>query len=166
MNHGLTQIFRACQPSGLANCCVVGRTIVIENQWMIRRDIGYTLFKIAHRVAARGHHIAQQLVGIGDCASGAVNKPRLYSSPGFDETRTIAWREWPDVQAFHAFGTIVEHCFCLPPTPAFCHGTGIFSASKLRAQSLGPPLPKGKHNADGYGCHQHNGDDDLYLYQA
>src|SRR6478736_7144557 len=102
MNHGLAQIFRACQPPGLANCGVVGRTIIIENQWMIRRDISYTLLKIAYRIAARGHHIAQQLVGVSDCASGAVNEPRLHSSPGFDETRTIARREWPDVQTFHA----------------------------------------------------------------
>jgi hypothetical protein len=28
MNHGMAQIFRACQPPGLANCGVVGRTIV------------------------------------------------------------------------------------------------------------------------------------------
>jgi hypothetical protein len=79
MNHGLAQIFRACQPPRLANCCVVGRTIIIENQWMIRRDISYTLLKIAYRIAARGHHIAQQLVGVGDCASWAINKPRLHS---------------------------------------------------------------------------------------
>jgi hypothetical protein len=150
----------------LANCGVVGRTIIIENQWMIRRDISYTLLKIAYRIAARGHHIAQQLVGVGNCASGAVNKPRLHSSPGFDEPRTIARREWPDVQAFHALGTLVEHRFCLPPTPAFCHGAAIFSPSKLCTQSLRLPLPKGEHNADGYGCHQHNGDDDLYWCQA
>jgi hypothetical protein len=94
------------------------------------------------------------------------NKPRLYSSPGFEETRTIARREWPDMQAFHAFGTLVEHRFCLLPTPAFCHGAGIFSPSKLRAESLRSTLPKGKYNADAYGCHQDDGGDNLYLRQA
>jgi hypothetical protein len=66
MNHGLAQILRACQSLGLTNRGVVGCTIIIENQWMIRRDIGYTLFKIAYRIAACGHHITQQLVGVGD----------------------------------------------------------------------------------------------------
>ena len=50
MNHGLAQIFCACQPSGLADCCVVGCTIIIKNQRMIRRDISYTLLKIAYRI--------------------------------------------------------------------------------------------------------------------
>jgi hypothetical protein len=49
-------------------------------------------------------------------------------------------RAWPDVQAFHALGALVEHRFCLPPTPTFGHSTGIFSTSKLGAQSLRSPL--------------------------
>jgi hypothetical protein len=50
MNHGLAQILRACQSLGLTNRGVVGCTIIIKNQRMIRRDISYTLLKIAYRI--------------------------------------------------------------------------------------------------------------------
>src|ERR1700730_1639757 len=134
VNHGLAQVFGASLSPRLTKRALVGCPVIFENQWMAHRDIGLTLFKVAYRIATRGHHIAQQLVGVCYCATWAVNEPRLDSAPGLDKPRTIARSERPDVQALHSFCALVEHRLCLPPAPAFFfQGAGIFRATKLSA---------------------------------
>jgi hypothetical protein len=46
MNHGLPQFFGAGLSLRLTNCGVMGCAVIVKNQWMIRRDIGYTLLKV------------------------------------------------------------------------------------------------------------------------
>src|SRR3984893_12355594 len=133
---------------------------------MAHRDIGLTLFKVAYRIATRGHHIAQQLVGVCYCATWAVNEPRLDSAPGLDKPRTIARSERPDVQALHSVCALVEHRFRFPPAPAFLHGAGIFSATKLSAQSFRPAFSNEKPDSDACDCHQGHSDRDSDLRRA
>jgi hypothetical protein len=57
---------------------------------MIHRDIRGPLFEVSYRITSRGHHVAQQLVGIRYGAAGAVNESRLYFRPRVDKSRTIA----------------------------------------------------------------------------
>jgi hypothetical protein len=97
MNHALAQFFGAGLSLRLEKRASVGRTVIFENQRVIYGDVCRTLFKVAYRIAARGHYVAQQLVGIRYCASGTVNEPRLDSAPRFDKPRTITRSELPDV---------------------------------------------------------------------
>src|SRR5271165_3256160 len=133
MNHSLAQVFRGGLPPRLTKRAMVSRAVIVKNKWMIHGDIRRTLLKVAHRIATRRHHVAQQLICVRYCTSGTVNEPRLDSGPGLDEPCTIGWSKRPDVQSLHAFCAPVEHRFCLPPAPAFLHGPGIFRATKLRA---------------------------------
>jgi hypothetical protein len=110
---------------------------------MVHRDICRALFKVTYRIAACGHHIAKQLIGLCDCASGAVNKPRLDSAPRLYETRTITWGELSDVQTLHSCGALFEPGFRMPPASVFFHSAVVFSA-KLRTEFFGSALAKGK----------------------
>ena len=62
-------------PSNLATSYLMGRTVVFQNQRMIHGNVRRSLVEVAHRIAACGHHISQQFVGVRYCASGAVNEP-------------------------------------------------------------------------------------------
>jgi hypothetical protein len=106
---------------------------------MIHRNICPTLLEITYRIAARGHHIAQQLVGFRYRSSGVVNESSLHPVPGFYEAGTIAWHEWSDMETFDSFFTHFKTGFRNPPVPAFLQGAGIFRAEPS-AQSFSPAL--------------------------
>jgi hypothetical protein len=156
MDHCLAQVFRAGLPLCLPKRDCVSRSVVFQNQRMIHGDICRPLFKITYRIAARGHHITQQLVRCRYRTGGAVNEARLDSAPGLYEARTIAGCERPDVKTLDSLCTPVEPGFRLPPGTAFLYGAGIFSATELAAQSFGPALSEKEQRRD---ARNHNHDD-------
>ena len=101
---------------------------------MIDGDIRDALLEVAHRIATRGHHVDEQLVGFCDCASRTVNKACLDSGPRFDKSCAIGGSERTDMQALHAFCSLVQHGFGFPPVSTFFYGPGIFRSAKLGAQ--------------------------------
>jgi hypothetical protein len=121
---------------------------------MIDGDIGGSLFKVAHRVAPRGHHITQQPVGFRYRTRRAVNEARLDSTPGLNEALTIYWREGTYVKSLHPFCAPVERSFRMPPAAVFLHGSSIFRATELSAQPLGPALSK--QNDRGDACNENH----------
>ncbi len=159
VNHGLAQVFGAGLAPRLKKSAFVSYTIIVENQWMIHRNICRTLFKITHWIATRGHHIAQQSVGVGYRASGAVNESRLDSAPGVDKTRPIAGSKRPDMQGLHSVRALIERRFCLPPAPAFFQCASIFGATKLSAQLLRPAFSAEEPNSNARSHHHENCDD-------
>ena len=108
MNHCLTQIFRACLTPRLAKGGLVCRTVMVQNQRVVHRDVRRALLKIAHGITPRGHHIAQQLVGFGYSSARSIHESCLNSVPRLNEPRAIRRSEGPDVQTFHALGPLVE----------------------------------------------------------
>jgi hypothetical protein len=140
MNHCLAQVFRAGLPPRLPKRDFVSRSVVFENQRMIHGDICRPLFKVAYRIAPRGHHITQQLVRFRYRTGGAVNEAGLDCAPRLHETRSIACCERPDVKLFDSLHTIFEPGFAMPHVATFPYGATIFSAAKLSAQLFGPAL--------------------------
>jgi hypothetical protein len=90
VNHGRTQIFGVGFSSGLTRGVLVRGAVIFENQRMVHGNIGGALFEIADGIAACRHHVAQQLVGAGYGAAGAVNEACLEFGPRFDEARAVA----------------------------------------------------------------------------
>jgi hypothetical protein len=166
MNHGLAQVFGAGLPAFLTKSALVGSTVIFEDQRMIHGDIRGTLFEIADRIAACGHHVAQQLVGVRYGRTGAVNKARLHFAPALDKSGTIARSERPDVQALDSFGALIERRFRLPPAPAVFYGAGVFSSAKLTAQSFCSAFTGIKPNSDASGHQNGKSNDYDYLCRA
>jgi hypothetical protein len=140
----LTQVFGTRLSTRLPKRSLVSGTVVVENQRVVDGDIRDALFKVAHRIATRGHHIVKQLVGLRDGASRTVDKVGLDSAPSLDKSSTIGGSERPDVQAVHALCALVQHGFRCPPVSAFFYGARIFGSAELRAKSFGPAFPNRK----------------------
>jgi hypothetical protein len=136
INHCLAQFFRAGTPSRLPKRDFVSRSVVFQNQWMIHGNICCPLFKVAYRIAPRGHHLTQQLVCFRYRTGWAVNEARLDSPPGLYEARTIACSERPDVKRLDSLPALFEPGFRMPSITALLHGAIIFSATELSAQTL------------------------------
>jgi len=141
MNHCLAQVFSVGLPQRLPKRDFMGCPVVFQNQWMVHGDICGALFKVAYRVAPRGHHIAKQLVGFRYRTGGAIDEPRLDSAPGLHKARAIAWRERADVESLDSFGTLFEPGFRVPPAPFF-HRASVFLATEPSAQFFSPALSK------------------------
>lgn len=140
----------------------MGCAVVVEDQWMVYGYVRRTLLKIAYRVSARGHHVAEQLISVRDCTAGAVNEASLDSVPRFEKARTIGRSERPDVQSLDSLCTLSEHLFCFAPAPAFFHCAGVFCATKLSAEFIRAATASEKPNSDA-AC-QHHCDSDDYGY--
>jgi hypothetical protein len=104
----------------------VSEPIIVHKQWMIHGDIRRALFKLTHGITARGHYIAEQLVGLSYRSFGVVNELCLNLAPGCDIDLPVAWRERPDGETLDAFFSLLEPGFPLPSAPAFLDGAGIF----------------------------------------
>jgi len=148
MNHCLAQLFRVGLPARLPERDFVSRSVIFQNQRMIHRDICRSLFKVAYRVAPRGHHIAEQLVRCCNRTGWTVDEPRLDFTPGLHEARTIACRQRPDVKALDSLCTLFEAGFGMPPVAAFFHRSTIFSVTELSAQFFSPALSVRKEQSD------------------
>jgi hypothetical protein len=77
MNHGMAQIFRACQPPGLANCGVVGRTIVNVDRC---------------EIAVAGQLLSTRLIGHMLSEKRSLTEPLLSTKALWRESSTGAWR--------------------------------------------------------------------------
>jgi hypothetical protein len=159
MDHGLSQLFRTRLPLCLAKRDFVGFSIIFHDQGMVHGDISGTLFKVTYRIASRRHHVPQELVGFPYRKGGAVHKSRLDPAPGVLKTRAIGGRKGPDVETIDSLRPLVEPGFRVPPAATFLHGTGVFSAAELAAQSFGPALSQNEQSGDARD-HDHGQSDD------
>ena len=126
VNHGLAQFFGAGFAAGLTIGDSVGQAVIFKDERMADGNIGGALLKVTHRIAARGHHFAQELIGFRYRASGAVHKVRLHFAPGRHEARMIGGAQRLDIQALDAIGALIEIRFGLSPAIAGLQGAVIF----------------------------------------
>ena len=71
VDHCFAQIFGVCLSLGLTERALVRGAVIFEDERMVHGDVVGALFEIADRIAASGHHVGEQLVGIDDGASGS-----------------------------------------------------------------------------------------------
>jgi hypothetical protein len=63
------------------------------------------------------------------------------------------------VQGLHPVSSLVQYRFCFPLAPAFFHGAGVLSTTKLTAQSYRSALANKKPNANTYDDQHRNSKD-------
>ena len=112
--------------------------VIFYHQWMVHGDVRRALFKVTYRVTAAGHHVAEQLVGLGYRTFGVVNELRLNLAPGRKVELPVVGRELPDCETLNTSLSLLEPGFSLPSPPAFLDGAGIF-----RSESTVQPFPLG-----------------------
>ena len=97
VDHGLAQIFGVGLALGLAESALMRGAVIFEDERMVHGNIVGALFEIADGITAGGHHVGEQLVGVGDGAAGAVNEAGLDFGPGICEAGAVAGAKWTDV---------------------------------------------------------------------
>jgi len=162
MDHCLAQVFCTGLSLRLAKRDFVGFSIFSHDQWVVHGDISRALLEVTYGIAARRHHITQELVGFRYRNCGAIHKPSLDFAPGVFEPRTVGGHERPDAETLDSCRALVESGFRVPPVAAFLHGMGIFSSAEPAAKSFGPALSKIEQPRD---ARNHNhGESDDYDY--
>src|ERR1700676_386530 len=139
--------------------------VIFYNQWMVHGDVRRALFKVTYRITAGGHHVAEQLVGLGYGTFGVVNELRLNLAPGRKVELPVAWRELPDCETLNTFLSLLEPGFPLPSPPAFLDSAGIFRSESC-AQSFRSAFTNKKPNGDACDQRHGNSDDDDHLCRA
>jgi len=158
VNHCLAQFFGVGLTANLPKRYFVRLSIIIEDQWVIHRDICSPLLKVADRIASSSHHVAQQLVGLGYGAGRSVNEARLDSAPGLYKARAIAFGERPDVKCLDPLCAPFERGFRIP-TAVLLDSACVFSAAELSAQPFSAALSLHKERGNAYGENRDESDD-------
>jgi hypothetical protein len=126
---------------------------------MVDGNIRRRLFKVAYRVAPRGHHIPQQPVGFRYSTGWAINEARLDSAPRLCEARAIGCRERPDVKCLDPLCTLLQTGLAMPPVATFLHSASIFRATELTTQPFRPALAVNKKRDNACGQNHRKTDD-------
>ena len=89
MDHGLPQVL-CCRLAGLVvKGNSMGGVIMLHYDGMIDRQVGRALLEILHRVAARSHHLSQQIIGMTQRGVGVAHELSLDLLPVGGEARLL-----------------------------------------------------------------------------
>ena len=81
VDHGLPQTFGGRLPVAVAYDDRSGGAIVLYDSRVADGDICGSLLKVSHGVAACGHHVCYQLIGLPDCQRRVVDELLLHLRP-------------------------------------------------------------------------------------
>jgi hypothetical protein len=157
VNHRATQIFSAGLPFGLPNCDFVPSSVVLRHDGMLNRDVSDTLLKVAHRVAAGSHQVAEQLIGLGNRTRRSIHKVGLHAIPLLRVACAILSRKRAKVKFLYALGAFLETCLGAVAIAALGNGAVILGSEVLTKLFSASPLQIEHH--DGADNHQDNGND-------
>ena len=126
VDHGLPEIFCACESLRMAYGNVVAGSILFDDQRMIDGNIRRTLLEVRDGIPASGHDGLNESVGFDQGAAGIVNKSRLDLLPGCQEVRAIGLSERPYLETLHPFFQLFQSRFRAGCAASFFNGSLIF----------------------------------------
>jgi hypothetical protein len=81
VDHGLTHFFRAGVTLLVSQRECARGAVILNYHRMIDRQVVRTLIEIFKRVATRGHHLRDELIGVADGAIRVIDKAPLNAMP-------------------------------------------------------------------------------------
>jgi hypothetical protein len=149
VDHGLAQVFSAGAPGTAPLGDVVGGPVVGDDAGMLDGQVGGALLEIGHRVAAGGHDLSNQPVGVAYDPRRVVDEARLDALPGASRAFALSRLERADVELRDAFLPGLELGDGAPFVAALRNGMLVLRAEPL-AQVLSLPAACGEpdHGAD------------------
>ena len=99
---GLAQILGVRFAARAAARDVVGDPVVAHQFGVVHRQVGRAVLEVADGVAARAHHLGEQLVRLSDRRARIVNEPGLHLPPALRELRRLAGRQCVQIKRVHA----------------------------------------------------------------
>ena len=155
MNHGLAQVFGIGAALGVEDGDLVTGAVVFDDERMMGGEIGGALFEIGDGIAADGHDLLDELVGIDESALGIVDETGLDAIPGGVEIGADFGRERIDFEGVDATGECFELGFGFGRAAGFLNGALVFGAeAAFEASAAHGAAHEEKHEDDD------DGDDD------
>jgi hypothetical protein len=81
VDHCLTQFFSAGFPLLPSQRERASGAVVLNDHWMVNRQVVRTPIEVFKGVATRSHHLGDKLIGFAHGALGVVHKSRLNPTP-------------------------------------------------------------------------------------
>lgn len=103
MYHRLAEFLGVGFAAFIAHRNGLRRPVMVHHGRVIDRDIGSTVLKITHRVAALLHQIANQLVRFGNNAFWVIDEAALQYIPCLIEPCGFGRRQRCDIETLNAF---------------------------------------------------------------
>ena len=161
VDHGLPQFFRAGFSPLLSPGKRAGDAVILNDDWMVHRQVSGATIEVFQGVAARGHHLGYELVGFADRAVRVVDEARLDATPFTAKRADLFLSELVQVETADALSALAQDRVCTFGADSL-NGSIVLRA-KLFAQvdPLAPagvrPRRKREQQHDNPGCDHHEG---------
>jgi len=109
IDHRLPHFFRAGFAALPAHGELASGTVVLDDDWVIHGQIGGTPIELFKGIAARRHHLRDELIGFADCAVRIVHETRLNAAPFTRKRGGLFMSELVQVETTDAVGALPQN---------------------------------------------------------
>jgi hypothetical protein len=109
VDHCLTHFFSTGLPPLPPQRKRASGAVILNDHWMIDRQVVRTPVEVFQRVATRCHHLGDELIGFPDGTLRVVHEARLNATPLACERVDLILTQLPQVETADALGTLSQH---------------------------------------------------------
>jgi hypothetical protein len=109
VDHGLPHFFGACLTALPPQRERASNAVVLDHDRMVHGQVGGAALEVLEWIAARRHHLRDELIGVPDRALRIVDKSRLDATPFTGERGHLFLSELVQVEAADALGALAQN---------------------------------------------------------
>jgi len=109
IDHGLPHFFRSGFAALPSHCERARSTVILNDHGMIHGQVGGPALEVLERIAARGHHLGHELVGLPHRVIWVVHEARLNATPFTGKRGDLFLSELVQVESADTLGALPEN---------------------------------------------------------
>ena len=137
VDHGLPHFFGACLTALPPQRERASDAVVLDHDRMVHGQVRGTALEVLEWIAARRHHLRDELIGVPDRALRIVDKSRLDATPFTGERADLFLGELVQVETADAVGALPQNRVCTLGTDSL-NGSFVLGAEAFAQVD---PLP-------------------------
>jgi len=151
VDYGLTHFFGAGFPPLPSQRKRASGAVILNHDRMINRQVVRAQIELCKWVTPRGHHLRDELVGLGDSAVGVVHEARLDATPFARKRLRLIVSELAKIETADALGALSENRIGLSGTDGLDGSLVLGSKAFAQVRAAAPRRvsPGGKPQQDG-----------------
>jgi hypothetical protein len=136
VNHGAAQLFSAGLSARVPQGDVMSGAVVLDYDGVVDGDVCCALLKIANRIAAGCHNVAEEPIRFSDRSCGSIDEMGLNAAPLIGKAIPLSRGERANGELMDALTALGQTSFGLGSAACLCNGA-IVLRTELCAQPLG-----------------------------